>query len=64
MHKWLIRKWWIVIGTLVLVMILPISLAAATSDSQVILVLSKVIEGMIDAGRDAYCAVGVTAFCP
>ena len=68
MTHWLRRRWWVVPVTLLIIMLVPFSVNAAATDSQVILVLGKVIEGVVDgvikAGRDAYCAVGVTALCP
>lgn len=43
--------------------VVPIA-SAAVSTPDVISVLGAVINGVIAAGRDGYCAVGVTAFCP
>ena len=67
MSNWLRRRWWVAPIVLLIVLLFPLSVSAAT-DSQIILVLGKVIEGVVDgvikAGRDAYCAVGVTALCP
>ena len=49
-------------GLLIMALVAPVAFAAA-SDSQVLAVLGKVIEGIIDAGKDGYCAMGVTFFC-
>ena len=59
MRRWLIPG--ILVG--ILLALLPLT-AAAITDSQIISILGKVIEGVIDAGRDAYCAAGVSTLCP
>ena len=56
-----------IIGILVTVGILfmlvtPVAFATA-SDNQVLSILVNVIEGIIKAGRDGYCAMGVEVFC-
>lgn len=40
----------------------PLS-AVAANNSDVLSILAKVIEGVIAAGRDAYCAAGVQVLC-
>lgn len=46
-----------------MIFLAPLVVAAATQ-SDVIPVLKEVIGGIIQAGKDAYCATGVTALCP
>ena len=52
-----------VLLALLIVILVPFSVAAVTN-SEIIAILQEVIGGVIDAGRDAYCAAGVQAFCP
>ena len=52
----------IVAVVLLFMMLLPFT-AAAITDSQTLGVLDKVIKGVLDAGKQAYCALGVTALC-
>ncbi len=44
-------------------LIAPFSVAAATN-AEIIALMEAVIAGMLAAGKDAYCAAGITAFCP
>ena len=54
----------VILGVLVFALaVVPVAFAAA-SDSQVLAVLGATIQGVIDSGKDGYCAMGVTAFCP
>ena len=39
-------------------------IASAATTPDIISVMSEVMNGILSAGRDAYCALGVTAFCP
>ena len=61
--RFLLRRWWLLPVVLVLVMLFPLSVAAITN-SEVIAILNAAITGLRDLTRDAYCASGVTAFCP
>lgn len=47
----------------ILLALLPITVAAATN-SEIIAIMKEVISGVLTAGRDAYCASGITALCP
>ena len=54
---------WIVVGAVAVALLLPLTVAAATN-TEIIAIMKEVITGVIQAGRDAYCASGVTALCP
>lgn len=56
----------LVFTALVLVVVMlfaPLSVVAATN-ADIIAILKEVIDGVVRAGRDAYCAAGVVALCP
>lgn len=58
------KKFLIVAATVLLfAMVAPFTAAAATN-SEVIAILAKGLEAIQMMVRDAYCAAGVTAFCP
>ena len=38
--------------------------ATAATNADIIAILKEVIDGVLRAGRDAYCAAGVIPFCP
>lgn len=57
------RLWFIVPSVILIVLLLPFT-ASAITDTQITAILGRVITGVIDAGRDAYCAAGVVALCP
>ncbi len=57
------RRWWLIFPVLGLVMLAPLPVAALT-ESEVLGVLGAVIQGILTAGRDTYCALGVAALCP
>ena len=74
MLKFMGRKWWVGLILVGVMLILPFSVSAITMP-EVLQILAKVIEGVIEnvaegiegvgkAGRDAYCAAGISAFCP
>ena len=50
-------------GIAALAVFAPLTVAAATN-TEIIAIMKEVITGVIAAGRDAYCASGVTALCP
>ena len=60
------KKRWYLLGLLVGLLLLALFplVAAAMTNSEVIAVLNAGIMGLRDLVRDAYCAAGVTAFCP
>lgn len=59
-----IRKWkWYFIAAIVIIMIFPLTLSAATN-TEIIAIMKEVINGVLRAGQDAYCASGVAALCP
>ena len=59
------KRWYLagVLGVLLLLALFPLTVAAMTN-SEVIAVLNAGVTGLRDLVRDAYCAAGVTAFCP
>lgn len=46
-----------------MVLIVPLSVAAVTN-TEIIAIMNAVITGILTAGRDAYCAVGIQNLCP
>lgn len=52
-----------VLALLLSALLLPFSVAAATN-ADIIAILREVVDGVIRAGRDAYCASGVVQLCP
>ena len=61
--KALRRRWWVGLVVLAIVLVAPLSVSAATN-TEIIAILNAVINGVVAAGRDAYCAAGVPALCP
>ena len=57
------RLWFIVPVVLGALLILPLTAAAATN-TEILALMNGVIQGILSAGKDAYCAAGVAAFCP
>ncbi len=55
----------VVIGVIAVVglLIAPFSVAAATN-TEIIAIMEAVLTGVLGAGKDAYCAAGIAAFCP
>lgn len=61
---WLSRHKWIIILSLLLVAILPLSVSAASpTNSEVIAILNAGVTGLVSLVKVAYCASGVTALC-
>lgn len=54
----------VILAVLVPVMLLMPFTAAAVTNPEIISMMQAVIQGVLSAGRDAYCAAGVAAFCP
>ena len=63
MKGWLLRRWWLLLVVLGVMVLAPISVAAITN-SEVIAILNAGITGLRTLVQDAYCAAGVNAFCP
>ena len=61
--RWLGRRWWLGLIVAVMLLIAPFTVSAVTN-AELIEILKVVIKGVLDAGRDAYCASGVSSLCP
>jgi len=56
-------KVWIGLALALVLVLAPVGVSVATG-SPALDRLTTVIEGVISAGRDYYCATGVTQLCP
>ena len=57
------RRWWVGLIVVAFIMLLPITVSAATN-SDIIAILNASIVGLVNLTRLAYCAAGVNALCP
>lgn len=53
----------IVLVLLALVLFLPLLALAAPPNQDVLNVLKEVVKGILEAGKQAYCGIGVTFYC-
>ena len=63
MRNWLVRRWWVLLLAVGVMLAFPLAVGAITAP-EVLQVLEAVIQGVLTAGRDAYCALGVAPLCP
>lgn len=57
------RRWWVLLVVAALFLVAPLPVAAITN-SEIIAILNAGLNAVQSLVRDAYCAAGVTAFCP
>ena len=63
MFKALRKRWWVALVVLGVMLIAPLSVSATTAP-EALQIMAAVIEGILRAGRDAYCATGTVPLCP
>lgn len=57
------RRWWVGLIVLLVMLLLPFTVSAATSTTDIISILNASIVGLVNLTKLAYCAAGVTALC-